>query len=50
MNKTISSRITRLRKDILKNKIDTFLVLIEENRRYLSNYTGEDHQYDESAM
>lgn len=29
--------------------VDTFLVLIEENRRYLSGFTGEDGQYDESA-
>jgi len=30
-------------------KIDTFLILIEENRRYLSGFTGEDTQFDESA-
>ncbi len=29
--------------------IDTLLVLIEENRRFLSGFTGEDHQFDESA-
>lgn len=31
------------------NQLDAFLVLIEENRRYLSGFTGEDHQFDESA-
>ncbi len=30
-------------------KLDAFLVLIGENRRYLSGYTGEDTQFDESA-
>jgi Xaa-Pro aminopeptidase len=29
--------------------IDAMLVLIEENRRYLSGFLGEDHQFDESA-
>ena len=29
--------------------LDTFLVLIEANRRYLSGYTGEDGQFDETA-
>ena len=30
----------------MKDKeLDTFLVSIEENRRYLSGYTGEDSQF-----
>jgi Xaa-Pro aminopeptidase len=32
-----------------EKQFDGFLVLIEENRRYLSGFTGEDHQFDESA-
>jgi Xaa-Pro aminopeptidase len=36
--------------DVLSAKgIDALLVSIEENRRYLSGFTGEDHQVDESA-
>jgi Xaa-Pro aminopeptidase len=32
-----------------KAGIDGMTVLIEENRRYLSGFLGEDHQFDESA-
>ncbi len=49
MENSVSRRISQLRKQISKQQIDTFLVLIEENRRYLSGYTGEDTQFDESA-
>jgi Xaa-Pro aminopeptidase len=43
------SRIHNVR-DVLSAKgIDALLVSIEENRRYLSGFTGEDHQFDESA-
>ncbi|MBC2716286.1 MAG: aminopeptidase P family protein [Desulfobacteraceae bacterium] len=49
MENSVSQRISQLRKQIAKQQIDTFLVLIEENRRYLSGYTGEDTQFDESA-
>lgn len=49
----IEDRIQRLRQKMKTGSpeanIDTFLVLIEENRRYLSGFTGEDGQYDESA-
>jgi len=34
---------------MIAQKIDALMVLIEENRRYLSGFTGEDHQFDESA-
>ncbi|MBW1956646.1 MAG: aminopeptidase P family protein [Deltaproteobacteria bacterium] len=43
------SRIQRLRKAMKKEHIDTFMVLFQENRRYLSGFTGEDTQFDESA-
>lgn len=49
MNHLIEDRIVKLRLEMLKQKIDTFLVLIEENRFYLSGFTGEDTQFDESA-
>jgi len=45
----IENRIADLQKKMADENIDTFLVLIEENRRYLSGFTGEDTQFDESA-
>ena len=45
----IESRIQALQASMGKKGIDAFLVLIEENRRYLSGFLGEDHQFDESA-
>lgn len=49
MEKITKNRIARVRADMDKNGIDTLLVITEENRRYLSDFTGEDHQFDESA-
>jgi Xaa-Pro aminopeptidase len=43
------SRVSRLREKMCGLDLDTFLVLIEANRRYLSGYTGEDGQFDETA-
>ena len=43
------NRLTQFRKLLAQEEFDTFLVLIEENRRYLSGFTGEDHSFDESA-
>ena len=45
----IESRIQLLKESMKKAGIDAMLVLIEENRRYLSGFLGEDHQFDESA-
>jgi len=45
----IEKRIQYVRKAFKKLNIDTFLILVEENRRYLSGFTGEDTQFDESA-
>ncbi len=42
-------RIERVRATFKDQGIDALLVLIEENRHYLSGFTGEDHQFDESA-
>lgn len=44
-----ASRLTELRRLMAAKEIDTVLVLAEENRRYLSGFTGEDHQFDESS-
>ena len=42
-------RLSEIRSRMQENDLDALLVLIEENRRYLSGFTGEDHQFDESA-
>jgi len=42
-------RIEKVRASIIKHDIDTLLVSTQENRRYLSGFTGEDTQCDESA-
>jgi Xaa-Pro aminopeptidase len=47
--KLLENRIKKVRKTFKKFNIDALLVLIEENRRYLSGFTGEDTQFDESA-
>ena len=49
MNTIIANRVKKLRTSLTTNDIDTLLVLVEENRRYLSGFTGEDTQFDESA-
>ena len=45
----LEERIQSARKKIFDAGIDALIVLIEENRHYLSGFTGEDHQFDESA-
>jgi len=45
----IESRIRSVREMLAAKGIDALMVLIEENRRYLSGFSGEDHQFDESA-
>jgi Xaa-Pro aminopeptidase len=42
-------RINRVRAAMTQREIDGFLVLVGENRRYLSGFTAEDHQFDESC-
>jgi Xaa-Pro aminopeptidase len=49
LNTIIANRIKKLRTSLANSDIDTLLVLVEENRRYLSGFTGEDTQFDESA-
>ena len=49
MKKIISDRIELVRKSLAENKIDTLMILVEENRHYLSGFTGEDTQFDETA-
>ncbi len=49
MNHIHGKRLEQIRQVISEKELDTFLVLIEENRRYLSGFTGEDTHFDESA-
>ena len=49
MNSLIANRIQKIRSSLSRNDIDTLLILVAENRRYLSGFTGEDTQFDESA-
>ncbi len=49
MIEVIRDRLAKTRDLMVEKHIDGLLVLIEENRRYLSGFTGEDHQFDESA-
>ncbi len=48
-NVTCLPRIRRLRKAMRQAGLDTLMVSIQENRRYLSGFTGEDTQFDETA-
>jgi len=45
----IEKRLHRFRHLLTQADIDTMLVLVGENRRYLSGFTAEDTQFDESA-
>ena len=49
MKKTTENRLSLIRKSLAEKKFDTLMVIVEENRRYLSGFTGEDTQFDESA-
>jgi Xaa-Pro aminopeptidase len=45
----VENRIKGLLRKMEEENLDAFLVLAEENRRFLSGFTGEDTQLDESA-
>jgi len=49
VNLKIGKRIDAVRSELKSRSMDAFLVLVEENRRYLSGYTGEDGGFDELA-
>ena len=49
MTHRILTRITSIRKKMAAGDIDTFMVTIGKNRHYLSGFTGEDGQFDETA-
>ncbi len=45
----LTKRIDRLRELMIQSKLDVIIIFSDENRRYLSGFTGEDGNYDESA-
>ena len=49
MSINIKKRIARLKDELAGTEIDTLIIFSDENRRYLSGFTGEDGSYDESA-
>ncbi|MFH1154173.1 MAG: Xaa-Pro peptidase family protein [Pseudomonadota bacterium] len=49
MDTTIKNRIERLRTEMNKKNLDGIMILSDANRRYLSGYSGEDGNFDESA-
>ena len=49
MQATIDHRVRQLRKGFTGAGIDALLVLVSENRRYLSGFSADDTQFDESA-
>jgi len=49
LEKIIKNRLMLLRKSLAEKDFDTLMVSVEENRSFLSGFTGEDTQFDESA-
>lgn len=49
MENITKKRVKHLREKLKDQDFDTLLVLSDENRRYLSGFTGKDGQFDESA-
>ena len=49
MQTLLKDRLDRLKLSLARAELDALVILIDENRRYLSCFTGEDTQFDESA-
>ncbi len=49
MNSIIRERIATIRQALVDKELDALMVSVQENRYYLSGFTGEDTQFDESA-
>jgi Xaa-Pro aminopeptidase len=49
MQEPFANRLALVRQVMAERQIDAVLVLVEQNRLYLSGFTGEDHQFDESS-
>ena len=49
MDPIIKKRIVAVRSRLAEQNLDALMVSVQENRYYLSGFTGEDTQFDESA-
>ena len=49
MKPILKNRIATLRRRLVDMSLDALMVSVQENRYYLSGFTGEDTQFDESA-
>lgn len=49
VNPALKKRIGALRKKLAEKSLDSLMILVAENRYYLSGFSGEDTQFDESA-
>lgn len=49
MDSIIANRIVAIRQALAEKDLDALMVSVQENRYYLSGFTGEDTQFDESA-
>jgi Xaa-Pro aminopeptidase len=49
VNPIIQKRIAAVRSRLADEGLDALMVFVQQNRYYLSGYTGEDTQFDESA-
>jgi len=45
----VEKRLVRLKESLYKKNLNALMILTEENRRYLSGFTGGDGNFDESA-
>lgn len=49
LNSIVEARISTVRRALAEKELDALMVSVQENRYYLSGFTGEDTQFDESA-
>ena len=49
MNSIVQKRITTIRQEIAEKELDALMVSVQENRYYLSGFSAEDTQFDETA-
>ena len=49
LNSIVQKRITTIRQDMAEKELDALMVSVQENRYYLSGFSAEDTQFDETA-
>lgn len=49
VSQQITKRLENVRKRMREMEIDTLMIMSDENRRYLSGFSGRDSQFDESS-